>query len=378
MRRTTTRRELLRLGAGAALGVGAASLLGACGSGEPQRHPDLCATPSTGPASTVYAARGQYLVATTRAAIAALGGMETVVSPGDRVFLKPNMVTLPWASATYDVFHAGECTKAEVVVAAIDACLAAGAVEVIVGDGSQAPSFDWSQARYLDGSTDLVTEGAKLATLYGKPVTFACLQRDSPEFIEVPTALSYGHVKVSSLVMTADKVISIPVAKTHLYGFVTLAVKNFIGTIPLEYGWGEDVGDGAGPRVDRWRLHEHDMSPVSFQRLPQDIVKAVQPDLALIDFSYGMEGNGPSRSLGGTPVDVKARLGSYLVLASTDLVAADATAARVMSQDEWKIQAVMDAARENGLGNMCTDAIQLVGATLEELKIPWKAAATRF
>ena len=74
------------------------------------------------------------------------------------------------------------------------------------------------------------------------------------------------------------------------------------------------------------------MSPVSFQRLPQDIVKAVQPDLALVDFSYGMEGNGPSASAGGTPVDVMARLGSYRGLASTDLVAADATGARVMSR----------------------------------------------
>jgi uncharacterized protein (DUF362 family) len=375
VRRTTTRRELLKLGAGAALGVGAARILGACTPSE--HHPDLCAAPSTGAVSKVYAARGQDLAAATRDAIAALGGMETVVSPGDRVFLKPNMVSLPWATS-YDVFHGGECTKAEVVVAAIEACLAAGAAEVIVGDGSQEPSFDWSAARYLDGSTDLVTEGARLATKYARTVTFACLQRDSPEFIEVPTALSYGHVEVSSLVMTADKVISIPVAKTHLYAFVTLSVKNFIGTIPLAYGWGEDEHDGSGPHLDRFRLHRNDMSPVSFQRLPQDIVKAIQPDLALIDFSYGIEGDGPTRAEGGTPVDVKKRLGSFLVLASTDLVAADATAARVMSQEEWKIQAVMDAARQSGLGNMCSNAIELVGATLAELKIPWRAAATRF
>jgi uncharacterized protein (DUF362 family) len=374
MRRTTTRRELLKLGATAALGAGAAHLVGACATGGGgQRHPDLCAAPAAGAAARVYAARGQDLVATTRDAIDALGGMRTVVLPGDRVFLKPNMVTLPWAHLG-DVFHGGECTKAEVLVATIDACLAAGAAEVIVGDGSQQPTFDWSRARYLDGSTDLVTEGARLAGRYGKPVTFACLHADSPEFIEVPTALSYGHVAVSSLVMTADKVISIPVAKTHKWGFVTLAVKNFIGTIPLRYGWGEDLGDGQGPRVDRWRLHAADMHPAAFNRLPQDIVKAVEPDLALVDFSFGMEGDGPSSNLGGTPVDVKARLGSYLVLASTDLVAADATAARVMSQDEWKIQAVMDAARQAGLGAMCVDEIELVGATLDELRMPWRAA----
>lgn len=371
MRRTTTRRELLKLGAGAALGAAATNLLGAC---RPEaHHPDLCAGPATGASARVHAARGQDLVATTRDAIEALGGMSAVVRPGDRVFLKPNMVTLPWAHLN-DVFRAGECTKAEVVVATIEACLVAGAAEVIVGDGSQQPSFDWSRAAYLDGSTNLVAEAARLAAAHGRPVRLACLDRDSPEFIEVPTALSYGHVAVSSLVMTADKVISLPVAKTHKWGFVTLAVKNFIGTIPLRYGWGENMGDGQGPRVDRWRLHANDTHPVAFNRLPQDIVKAVEPDLALIEFSFGIEGNGPSASSGGTPVDVKSRLGSYLVLASTDLVAADATAARVMSQEEWKIQAVMDAARQAGLGTMCAGEIELVGATLEELRMPWRPA----
>lgn len=369
MKRTTTRRELLRLGASAALGMGGARLLAACGGGSPPTHPDLCAAAAAGATSTVHAARGQDLVATARAAIDALGGMGTVVSAGDRVFIKPNMVTLPWASSTFDPFRMGECTKAEVVVAAAEACLQAGAAEVIVGDGSQQPQFDWSRARYLDGSTNLATEAARLSAAYERPVTLACLDHDSPEWIEVPTALSYGHVAVSSLVMNADKVISIPVAKTHKWGFVTLSIKNFIGTTPLSrYGWGVN---GA---VDRWRLHASDGGPRAFNRLPQDIAAAVQPDLAIIDFSIGMEGNGPSGGLGGTAVDVRDRLGSWLVLASTDLVAADATGARIMSQDEWKIEEVLASARDAGMGNMCADRIALSGGTIAELRMPWRAA----
>ena len=47
------------------------------------------------------------------------------------------------------------------------------------------------------------------------------------------------------------------------------------------------------------------------------------PDLAIIDFSIGVEGDGPTvGGENGRTVDLKKRLGSWLLLASTDLVAA--------------------------------------------------------
>ncbi len=367
--RRTSRRELLRLGAAAALGAGTARVLSACGGGgaapATAPHEDLCAgAPATTPA-TVHAVRGQDLRQMTRDLLASLGGGGEVVAAGDRVFVKPNMVTLPWA-ADHDVFRGGECTKPEIVAAVAEACLQAGAAEVIIGDGSQMPTFDWSRARFLDGSTDLVREAARLSGAHGKPVRLACLDHDSPGWVEVPTALSYGRVAVSSLVMDADKVISVPVAKCHSGAYFTLSIKNFIGTIPLaRYGW---VPSGI---YDRRALHAHDPDPRSFNRLPQDICRAVEPDLAVVDLSIGLEANGPSLSGGGRTLDVRDRLGSWLLLGSTDLVAADATAARVMGQEEWKIQAVLASARDAGLGTMCADQITLVGATLEELRMRW-------
>ncbi len=83
----------------------------------------------------------------------------------------------------------------------------------------------------------------------------ACLEVDSPEWIEVPTRNSYGKVAVSSLVLHADKVISIPVAKTHRYAYFTLSLKNFVGVTSLvRYRGGTE-------RSDRWQLHARDMSP---------------------------------------------------------------------------------------------------------------------
>jgi uncharacterized protein (DUF362 family) len=365
MTKSTSRRDLFRLAIGATVAAGSAKVLanvpsvaasGALALGAVPVHP-----------ARVHVARGKDLGAVTRAALESLGGIGTVVKAGDRVFLKPNMVTLPWADL-WDPFRSGECTKVEVVVAVAEACLEAGAAAVTIGDASQKPRFDWAYARTLDGSKNLVEEAGRLEKRHGRPVKLACLEVETPEWIEVPTRNSYGKVAVSSMVLHTDKVISIPVAKTHRYAYFTLSLKNLIGVTPL-------VRYQAGtPRNDRWQLHVRDMSPMAFNTLPQDIARVVKPALAVIDFSYGMEGNGPSVSEGGLPLDVSRRLGDWMVLASTDLTAADSTAARIMSQDEARIQEIFGMARADGLGAMRVDEIALVGGTLETLRIPWKPA----
>ena len=91
----------------------------------------------------------------TRDVLASLGGIQTVVRSGESVFIKPNMVTLPWASPFYDPFRLGECTKPEILVALAEECLRVGASEITIGDGSQMPRFDWSLATTLDRSTHL-------------------------------------------------------------------------------------------------------------------------------------------------------------------------------------------------------------------------------
>ena len=72
----------------------------------------------------------------------------------------------------------------------------------------------------------------------------------------------------------ADKVISIPVAKTHQWAYLTLSLKNFIGITPLKrYGW-TDPQNGS----TRVLLHANDPSAKNgFGRLFVDIANAVRP-----------------------------------------------------------------------------------------------------
>jgi hypothetical protein len=180
------------------------------------------------PTAQVAAVRGTNLYTMTRDVMDSLGGIETVVHEGETVFIKPNMVTLPWA-ANVNCFALGECTKPEIVIAVAEQCVQAGASEVIIGDGSHAPVLNWEHAVTLDGSANLAGEAARLSSEYGKTVRVASLEVDSPDWVEIPSSTYLGTIAVSSLVARADRVISIPVAKTHSWAQLTLALKNFIG-----------------------------------------------------------------------------------------------------------------------------------------------------
>jgi uncharacterized protein (DUF362 family) len=368
----------LKLGSGAVVGLGASHLLSGCGDDSPgnslpsaadQALASACDGSVAEPPARVAVSRGTDLDAMTREVLERLGGIQTVVAEGESVFIKPNMVTLPWASPSWSPFVGGECTKVEILVTLAEECLRVGASAVTIGDGSQMPRFDWGLATTLDGTTNLARQADRLSAQYGRTVRLACLDVDSPRWIDVPSGTSLGTLAVSSLVLDADRVISVPVAKTHRWAHLTLALKNFIGITPLaRYGW-QSQGN-----YDRVFLHQNDRGPEGFGRLYIDLARAAAPDLAIVDFSVGMEGNGPTSDAGGTPVDMRSRLGSWLLLASTDAVAADATAARVMSHEAAYVGEILPMARADGMGAICPSSIEMVGAELEDLRVAWRPA----
>ncbi len=350
-----TRRELIKFGASAAMG-GAVHLNPGCESFTPPLTP-------TDKTARVAAIRGTDLYAMTRDALAAFGGAEAIVNPGETVFIKPNYGAVDMIDL--DTIATGSCTKPEIVVAVAEACLKAGAAKIIIGDGAQVPVFSWESLKTLDGSTDLAAEAARLNATYPGGVVLACLNSDTPEWDAVPSPnTGLGEIKVSSFVSRADRIISIPVLKTHMMTQITASMKNFVGVAPTrEYGYGTP---------SRIKLHN---AKGGIERCFLDIVDGLKPDFTVIDGSICGEGNGPDIVPGiiGATVDMRDRLGDWLVLASNDLVAADATAARIMSHSAEDIRHIVDA-YNRGMGQMKEDRIELVGATLEELRVPWQPA----
>jgi uncharacterized protein (DUF362 family) len=354
----TKRRDFLKATVSAAVAMGTTWPATACRGFAQESFPE--------PKAQVAAIRGDDLDSMTRDAIEALGGIRSVVNEGEKVFIKPNFVSFPWAKYN-KCFHTGECTKPEIIIAVTEECLKAGAAEVVIGEGSHLPKFEWQYAITLDGDTNLVKEAKRLSSKYDGKVTLACLETDSPGWVEVPSSTSLNKIAVSSLVVNADKVISIPVAKTHSWAQLTLAAKNFIGVTPLSrYAqliantwWNRGTFDHSSPRA--------------IAQVYLDIVKGIKTHLSIIDFSIGMEGDGPSVGQGGTTVNMKKRLGSWAIIASTDIMAADATAARIMSHDTKKVKH-LTMGFDMGLGRIREPSIEILGEKLDNLRVAWKPA----
>ena len=352
------RRDFLKTTVGAAVAMGTPWPFATCRGAAQEPSPETNAQ--------VAAIRGDNLDSMTRDAIDALGGIRTIVNKGETVFIKPNFVSFPWAKYN-KCFHIGECTKPEIIIAVTQECLKAGAAEVIIGEGSHLPKFEWKYAITLDGSTNLVKEAKRLSSRYDGKVTLACLETDSEGWVEVPSRTSLNKIAVSSLVANADKVISIPVAKTHSWAQLTLASKNFIGITPLSR-YAQLIAN------TWWNRGTFDhSSPQAIAQVYLDIVKGVKPDLSIIDFSIGLEGDGPSKGQGGTTVNMKERLGSWAIIASTDIMAADATAARIMSHDTEKVKQLA-MGFDMGLGQIREQSIEILGEKLDNLRVKWKPA----
>jgi uncharacterized protein (DUF362 family) len=350
------RREFLKASISTAVALGTSYLSKSCKGSESSEQKK----------SQVAAIRGDNLDSMTRDAIDALGGIKAIINKGDTVFIKPNFVSFPWAQYN-KCFQIGECTKPEIIIAVTEECLKAGAREVIIGDGSHLPKFDWQYAITLDGNTNLVKEAERLSSLYKGKVTLACLETDSPGWVEIPSKTRLNKIVISSLVAKADKVISIPVAKTHSWAQVTLASKNFIGITPLSR-YAQLINN------TWWNRGTFDhSSPTAIAQVYLDIVKSIKPNLSIIDFSIGVEGDGPTIDLGGANVNMKERLGSWAIIASTDILAADATAARIMSHDTNKIRHLA-MGFDMGLGQIREDSIEISGEKLDNLCVTWKPA----
>jgi uncharacterized protein (DUF362 family) len=372
--RKFTRREFLKIGAAISAAASIPLIIKEYKESEPPpptpTPPSHVPSPSPQINAQVVAVKGNDLYEMARNLLTELGGMDTIVQQGETVFIKPNMCSLPWAPKN-KCFAMGEVTKVEILVAVAEECLKAGATEVIIGDCSHLYTFDWSAATTLDGSTNLVDEAARLNEEYPGTVSLCCLETQSPSWVEVPSLTPMGSILISGWLTEADRVISIPVAKTHCWAQLTLALKNFIGVISLER-YAQWVSPGY---YDRGFGLDHS-SPQAIAQIYLDIVDAVRPDLSIIDFSIGIEGDGPAIGHGGSSVDMKSRLGSWLLLGSTDIMAADATAARVMSHDVHEIHQLR-MGYEMGLGEINEASIELKGESLSDLQVPWKAARLR-
>jgi uncharacterized protein (DUF362 family) len=152
--------------------------------------------------------------------------------------------------------------------------------------------------------------------------------------LDVPNGEVLKSITVPRLV-TESAVISAAKLKTHANTTVTLGMKNMFGLLPDKF---------------KAKYHMKGISDVVV-----DINTVLKPALTVIDGFVGMKGRGP---IDGTPVQMN------LIIAGTDVVATDATAARIMGFNPYEIKHIRKA-YEKGLGK---SEAQILGEKLESVK----------
>ena len=136
-----------------------------------------------------------------------------------------------------------------------------------------------------------------------------------------------------------------PKLKTHHWAGITCSMKNLFGVVPgAVYGWPKNLLHFRG--IDESIL---------------DLVATVRPHLAIVDGVVGMEGDGP---IMGTP---KA---AGVILMGRDVVAVDASAARVMGLRPERVRYLAEAARF--LGHVDAARIPMRGEALERFVTPFE------
>lgn len=223
---------------------------------------------------------------------------------GKTILLKPNLIK--GASPAEAV-----STHPAVLRAAIRYCKAHGAARVIVGDS---PGFQTFEAA--------AKKSRLMEVIEEEGVDFDDFSRF--RMVDHPSGELVKTFKIASVVREADIVVSLPKLKTHTFLQFTGAIKNLFGAVPGN---------------DKAALHLQYIDKGNFGRMIVDLAACIGADFAIMDAVIGMEGPGPGS---GYPRFVGQ------ILASTDLLALDRCACRLIGYDPDAIP-YLKAAYDSGV-----------------------------
>ncbi|MBN1179291.1 MAG: DUF362 domain-containing protein [Anaerolineae bacterium] len=269
--------------------------------------PTTAAPPTAVPTSAppyIAVARGGDPEALVERALSALGGIERFVRPGNDVIIKPNICI------GYHSYEYAATTNPWVVGALTRLCLGAGALRVRVMDYPFGSTAD--EAYIRSGIQEQVlAAGGEMELM----TAFKFIATDLPDAVDLRRCDIYDDV------LTTDVLINVPIAKHHNLARLTLGMKNLMGVI-----------------YDRPAMHAN-----LGQRLA-DLTSRIRPALTVIDAVRILVDHGPT---GGSLNDVRQM---DTLIASPDIVAADAYAAATLFDMPPERLAYVEAGVAMGLG----------------------------
>jgi len=220
-------------------------------------------------------------------AIKAFGGMKKFVKAGQTVVVKPNIGwdVIPERAAN---------TNPLLVSRIIRHCFDAGAKNVYVFDHT---CDNWRKT-YSNSGIERAVNDAKGKIVSGESESYY-------QEVTVKHGKKLKKAKVHELILESDVFINVPVLKHHDSTEMTAGMKNLMGIV-----W------------DRGFWHQNDL-----HQCIADFAAFRKPDLTVVDAYNVMKRNGPRGVSKGDLVTMKS------LLMSTDIVAADAAAAKLFGKN---------------------------------------------
>jgi uncharacterized protein (DUF362 family) len=274
--------------------------------------PDLVAQSTTYP--DLAWIQGESPAQITKEAISSLGGIQRFISRGDVVIVKPN---IGWDRTPQQA----ACTNPEVVKTLVELCLGAGAKEVKVTDNPCNPA----RRTYARSGISTAAKEAGAKVLFPNPHRLKKIPLNGEWLKEWEVYTDF---------VEADKIINVPIAKTHSLSRLTMGMKNWLGALG----------------GNRNQLHQ------KLDQVMIDLAAFFKPCLSVMDGYRILIRNGPQ---GGRLSDTQL---FKTVVAGVDYVAVDAAGATffdIQPQDLPYLQ----IANQKGLGEI----------NLEKLKIEKRA-----
>ncbi|WP_020676018.1 DUF362 domain-containing protein [Geopsychrobacter electrodiphilus] len=269
----------------------------------------------------VYAAQDRVLVVRTgedipqlvRQTVAALGGMERFVKPGETVVVKPN---IGWDRGV----DLAANTHPLVVKTVVSLCLEAGAKKVQLFDRTcNDPRRCYVSSGIQQAISDLNSIQAELVYM----------DRRAYKELEISQGKAINRWSFYLPALEADRLINLPIAKHHSISTLTLGMKNLMGVIG----------------GNRGMLHSKIAEALA------DINTVIHSDLTLIDATRILVANGPQ---GGRLEDVEVR---NTLIASPQVVTADAFASTLFGYQPDQIETIV-AGYRRGLGEIDLSRVQ--------------------
>ncbi len=265
-----------------------------------------------------------------RKSIDMIGGIEQFVSSGQRVLLKPNLLSpvSPDKAIT---------THPAIVEAVAKIVQEVGGIPLIADSpGSGIPHTE-KRLKKLYEATGMLDVAERTG--------ISAFSNATASEVSFPDGVVIKRLEVIQPVLDADIIINLPKLKTHAYTLFTGATKNLFGVVP-----------GYAKPGYHAKLH----NPSHFADMLLDIIAYTKPAFTLMDGIVGIEGNGPGT--GGEPRNVG------IILASADCVALDVVACSVIGLEPTRVPTLAAAQRRNWWDGKL-DSIEVAGKAIDEVRV---------